>query len=43
VNTSQSLVFYSLPFVDKNGPVTDISTPEPPAGAATSAPAAPGA
>lgn len=36
VNGSQGAVFYALPYIDKNGPVTDISTPEtpaPPAGA----------
>ncbi|MFD6263615.1 hypothetical protein ACFWFK_21010, partial [Micromonospora chalcea] len=32
VNTGQSLVFYSLPYVNQDGPVTDISTPEAPAG-----------
>ncbi|MFD6735313.1 hypothetical protein ACFWDZ_29830, partial [Micromonospora aurantiaca] len=31
VNTGQSFVFYSLPYVDQDGPVTDISTPEAPA------------
>ena len=31
VNTGQSLVFYSLPYVSQDGPVTDISTPEAPA------------
>ncbi|WBB64967.1 hypothetical protein [Micromonospora sp. WMMD812] len=29
VSTGQALVFYSLPYIDQNGPVTDISTPEP--------------
>ncbi|WP_406075040.1 hypothetical protein [Micromonospora sp. NBC_01638] len=29
VSTGQSLVFYSLPYINKAGPVTDISTPEP--------------
>jgi hypothetical protein len=29
VNTGQSLVFYSLPYINHDGPVTDISTPEP--------------
>ncbi|WP_036374264.1 hypothetical protein [Micromonospora sp. ATCC 39149] len=42
VSTGQSLVFYSLPYIDQNGPVTDISTPQAPA-AESSAPAAPGA
>ncbi|MFD2764084.1 SurA N-terminal domain-containing protein [Micromonospora eburnea] len=28
VSTGQSLVFYSLPFINHDGPVTDISTPE---------------
>ncbi|TDC57603.1 hypothetical protein E1258_21895 [Micromonospora sp. KC207] len=41
VSTGQSLVFYSLPYIDQNGPVTDISTPQAPA-AESSAPAAPG-
>jgi hypothetical protein len=41
VSSGQSLVFYSLPYIDENGPVTDISTPQPPAGEPT-APAAPG-
>ncbi|MEV1333881.1 hypothetical protein AB0J20_30385 [Micromonospora costi] len=31
VNGPQGLVFYSLPYIDRSGPVTDISTPEPPA------------
>ncbi|SBT54622.1 SurA N-terminal domain-containing protein [Micromonospora narathiwatensis] len=30
VSTGQSLVFYSLPFINHDGPVTDISTPEAP-------------
>ncbi|MGC4804394.1 hypothetical protein [Micromonospora sp. DT233] len=42
VSTGQSLVFYSLPYIDEDGPVTDISTPQAPAGQ-SSAPAAPGA
>ncbi|MEV4655385.1 hypothetical protein [Micromonospora sp. NPDC049301] len=29
VSTGQSLVFYSLPYINEEGPVTDISTPEP--------------
>ncbi|SCE79817.1 hypothetical protein GA0070607_1713 [Micromonospora coriariae] len=29
VSTGQSLVFYSLPYINEDGPVTDISTPEP--------------
>ncbi|MET8088926.1 hypothetical protein [Micromonospora sp. NPDC005220] len=29
VSTGQSLVFYSLPYINEAGPVTDISTPEP--------------
>ncbi|MFC4020566.1 hypothetical protein ACFOW4_21855 [Micromonospora sp. GCM10011542] len=29
VSTGQSLVFYSLPYINSDGPVTDISTPEP--------------
>lgn len=28
VSTGQSLVFYSLPYINEEGPVTDISTPE---------------
>jgi hypothetical protein len=38
VSTGQSLVFYALPYINHDGPVTDISTPEAPE---TSAPAAP--
>ncbi|MGK5738376.1 hypothetical protein [Micromonospora sp. URMC 103] len=34
VNSPQGLVFYSLPYIDRSGPVTDISTPEPPAATA---------
>ncbi|MFG2053571.1 hypothetical protein ACGFI9_06005 [Micromonospora sp. NPDC048930] len=30
VSTGQSLVFYSLPYINHDGPVTDISTPEAP-------------
>ncbi|WP_229399750.1 SurA N-terminal domain-containing protein [Micromonospora okii] len=41
VSTGQSLIFYSLPFIDEDGPVTDISTPQAPSGE-PSAPAAPG-
>ncbi|KXK61763.1 hypothetical protein AWW66_11745 [Micromonospora rosaria] len=29
VSTGQSLVFYSLPYIDRTGPVTDISSPRP--------------
>ncbi|MEV4201740.1 hypothetical protein [Micromonospora globbae] len=29
VNSAQGLVFYSLPYINHDGPVTDISTPEP--------------
>ncbi|PWR05357.1 hypothetical protein DKT68_27610 [Micromonospora acroterricola] len=29
VSTGQSLVFYSLPYINEHGSVTDISTPEP--------------
>ncbi|MCM0676974.1 hypothetical protein NCC78_20115 [Micromonospora phytophila] len=29
VGNGQSLIFYSLPYIDADGPVTDISTPEP--------------
>ncbi|MFG1914163.1 hypothetical protein [Micromonospora sp. NPDC048898] len=29
VSNGQSLIFYSLPFINEDGPVTDISTPEP--------------
>ncbi|MER7168854.1 hypothetical protein ABT336_22650 [Micromonospora sp. NPDC000207] len=39
VSTGQSLVFYSLPYIDAAGPVTDISSPRPAAG--DSAPVAP--
>lgn len=41
VSTGQSLVFYSLPYIDHDGPVTDISTPEAPA-TESAAPATPG-
>ncbi|MER5700796.1 hypothetical protein ABT023_02375 [Micromonospora sp. NPDC002296] len=41
VSTGQSLVFYSLPYIDQDGPVTDISTPEAPA-TESAAPATPG-
>ncbi|MFC8846134.1 MULTISPECIES: hypothetical protein [unclassified Micromonospora] len=40
VSTGQSLVFYSLPYIDQFGPVTDISTPQAPA-EESNAPAAP--
>ncbi|MFY1700473.1 hypothetical protein ACN28G_01745 [Micromonospora sp. WMMA1923] len=40
VSTGQSLVFYSLPYIDEAGPVTDISTPRAPAGGPSAAPAA---
>ncbi|PZF86849.1 hypothetical protein [Micromonospora deserti] len=29
VSNGQTLLFYSLPFIDADGPVTDISTPDP--------------
>ncbi|MDM4722504.1 hypothetical protein QTQ03_24005 [Micromonospora sp. WMMA1363] len=29
VSNGQALIFYSLPYIDTDGPVTDISTPEP--------------
>ncbi|MEU8296708.1 hypothetical protein AB0C04_05405 [Micromonospora sp. NPDC048909] len=29
VSSGQSLIFYSLPYINRDGPVTDISTPEP--------------
>lgn len=38
VSTGQSLVFYALPYINHDGPVTDISTPEAPE---TSAPVKP--
>ncbi|WP_320065873.1 hypothetical protein [Micromonospora sp. RTGN7] len=41
VSTGQSLIFYSLPYIDQDGPVTDISTPEAPA-TESAAPATPG-
>ncbi|MFF3866918.1 hypothetical protein [Micromonospora sp. NPDC001898] len=41
VSTGQSLVFYSLPYIGQDGPVTDISTPEAPA-TESAAPATPG-
>ncbi|MFG1952189.1 hypothetical protein [Micromonospora sp. NPDC048830] len=34
VSTGQALVFYSLPYIDHDGPVTDISTPQTPAASA---------
>ncbi|MEH1015374.1 hypothetical protein V6U90_19945 [Micromonospora sp. CPCC 206060] len=37
VNAAQGPVFYSLPYIDESGPVTDISTPEAPATAAADA------
>ncbi|SCF36480.1 hypothetical protein GA0074695_6126 [Micromonospora viridifaciens] len=37
VSTGQSLVFYSLPYISHDGPVTDISTPEPKATESTGA------
>ncbi|MFC3504374.1 hypothetical protein ACFOOK_25865 [Micromonospora krabiensis] len=42
VNSSQGIVFYSLPYIDQDGPVTDISTPESPAAEPTADEAAPG-
>ncbi|MFF5072887.1 hypothetical protein ACFY2R_17295 [Micromonospora olivasterospora] len=34
VSTGQALVFYHLPYIDQDGPVTDISTPQAPAASA---------
>ncbi|MFR9776290.1 hypothetical protein ACL02O_09525 [Micromonospora sp. MS34] len=38
VSTGQSLVFYALPYINHDGPVTDISTPEAPGTAGQVAP-----
>ncbi|MEU2614779.1 hypothetical protein ABZ570_24815 [Micromonospora sp. NPDC007271] len=35
VSNGQSLIFYSLPYINHDGPVTDISTPEPKASEST--------
>ncbi|SBT51948.1 hypothetical protein [Micromonospora auratinigra] len=41
VSDGRSLLFYSLPYINADGPVTDISTPEVPESSAPAAPAAP--